>query len=516
VAAPGAVDVEAAMRRALSMWERSFDPVWGGFGRAPKFPPAQALRVLLRIAATRDEPAALHMATTTLDAMARGGMYDQVGGGFARYSTDERWLVPHFEKMLYDNAQLACACLEAWQATGQPLYRRIATEVLDYVLREMTSPEGAFWSATDADSEGEEGKFFVWTPAEVRNAVGEEMAPLVLAYYDISEHGNWEGKSIPNTPELLATVAQRFGLTAEQAESRLTRANAALYAFRARRVPPGLDDKVITSWNGLMIAALATGARILGASHYRDAAVRAASWLLGALRSPDGGLLRSWRAGTAHLDAYLEDYAFLADGLVSLYEAGADERWLVEARALVEQVRTRFRAEDGGFYSTSDGHEALMLRPREGHDGATPAGNAMAALALIRLSWHLDEPALRDEGRRALEAFGAVLMQQPIGFATSLLALDFVQRGPAELALIGAPGDPRTVALERALAKNFVPCAIVGHHDPTTGPTALPLLKDKSLVDGAPALYVCRDYACRRPVTDPAEVPQALAGVAPA
>jgi hypothetical protein len=437
-------------------------------------------------------------------------MYDQVGGGFARYSTDARWLVPHFEKMLYDNAQLASAYLEAWQATGRPLYRRVATEVLDYVLREMTSPEGAFWSATDADSEGEEGKFFVWTPAEVRDAVGADIAPLVLAYYDISAQGNWEGKGIPNTPEPLAKVAQRFDLSEKEAESRIARARAALYAYRARRIPPGLDDKVVTSWNGLMIGAFAMGARILGAPRYREAAERAASWILVALRSPDGGLLRSYRAGTAHLDAYLEDYAFLADGLVSLYEAGADQRWLSEAHALVERIRTRFRAEDGGFYSTSDGHEALVLRPREGHDGATPSANAMAALALIRLSYHTNEPALRDEGRRAIEAFGAALMQHPIGFATSLLALDFVRQGPAELALIGAPSDPRTVALERALENHFLPYAIFGHYDPAAGVSDLPLLRGKTLVGGAPALYACRDYACRRPVTDPAEVLRAL------
>ena len=509
-AAPGTVDIEEAMRQAFLTWERSFDKVWGGFGRAPKFPPSQAIRVLLRIAVTRAEPAALHMATTTLDAMANGGMYDQVGGGFARYSTDERWLVPHFEKMLYDNAQLAVAYLEAWQATGRPHYRRVATEVLEYVLREMTSSDGAFWSATDADSEGEEGKFFVWTPAEVRDAVGEELAPLVLAYYDISEQGNWEGKGIPNTPEPLVNVAVRLGLSEEEAESRLARARAALYAFRAKRIPPGLDDKVVTSWNGLMIGAFAVGARILGESRYRDAAERAATFVLTKMRSPDGGLLRSWRAGTAHLDAYLEDYAFLADGLVSLYEAGADERWLLQARALVERIRTHFRAEDGGLYSTSDGHEALLLRPREGHDGAIPSANSMAALALIRLSYHLNELVLRVEGRRAVEAFGAVLMQHPTGFATSLLALDFVQRGPAELAIIGAPEDPRTVALERSLESRFVPYAVYGHHDPADGVSNLPLLRDKTLVEEAPALYPCRDYTCRLPITDPAEVPRVL------
>jgi len=305
-------------------------------------------------------------------------------------------------------------------------------------------------------------------------------------------------------------VAKRFGLGEDEAEARLARARAALYAFRAKRVPPGLDDKVLTSWNGLMIGAFAVGARILGERRYRDAAERAATFVLTMMRSPDDSLLRSWRAGTAHLDAYLEDYAFLADGLVSLYEAGADERWLLEARTLVERIRTRYRAEDGGFYSTSDGHEDLVLRPRESHDGATPSANAMAALALIRLSYHMNEPALRDEGRRAVEAFGAMLTQHPVGFATSLLALDFVWRGPAELALIGAPDDPRMMALERSLESRFVPYAVYGHHDPAAGASDLPLLRDKALVAGAPALYPCRDYTCRLPVTDPVEVPRVL------
>jgi uncharacterized protein YyaL (SSP411 family) len=509
--APGAVDPAAAVQAAYDTWQRSFDTVWGGFGRAPKFPPAQALRVLLRVAATREEPFALRMATTTLDAMAHGGMYDQVGGGFARYSTDERWLVPHFEKMLYDNALLAVAYLEAFQATGRAAYARIARETLDYAVHEMQSPEGGFWSATDADSEGEEGKFFVWTAAEAREAVGEADAPLVLAWLDITERGNWEGKSIPNTPVPLATLAKRFGLEEREAEARVARGRAALYARRATRVPPGLDDKVLAAWNGLMIGALATGARVLGEPRWRDAAERAAAFVLGTLRREDGGLLRTWRRGTARLDAYLEDHAYLADGLVSLYEAGADERWLREARALVEQVRTRFRAPDGGFFTTGEGHEALVLRPREGHDGATPSANAMAALAMIRLSYHLGEPALREEGVRALEAFGAALAEHPHAFATSLLALDFAARGPVELALVGAAGDPRTGALAAALASRFVPHAIFAHHDPARSASSLPLLAGKELVAGAPALYACRDYACRRPITDAADLDSVLA-----
>ncbi|MCU0622081.1 MAG: thioredoxin domain-containing protein, partial [Gemmatimonadales bacterium] len=355
-AAPGAVDPDATIEAALASLARSFDATWGGFGRAPKFPPSQSLRLLLRAWRRRDDPQALRMVTTTLDAMAAGGMHDHLAGGFCRYSTDERWLVPHFEKMLYDNAQLAVAYLEGWQATGRARYAEVAARTLDYVLREMTAPEGGFWSATDADSEGEEGRFFVWTPAQVHEVVDPADAALVLDWFDIREGGNWEGHAIPNTPQPLATVAARHGITETDASARIARARDRLLRARAQRVPPALDDKILTAWNGLMLGAMADGARVLGERRWRDAAVRAADFALESLRRPDGGLYRTWRRGTARLDGYLEDYAFLADGLVSLYEAGADARYLREARVLMERVRTEFRADDGGFYGTGHRH----------------------------------------------------------------------------------------------------------------------------------------------------------------
>jgi uncharacterized protein YyaL (SSP411 family) len=511
VAAPGAVDIVPTIAEAVRTFERTFDQTWGGFGRAPKFPPSQPLRLLLRVAKRQDDHLALRMVTTTLDAMAQGGMYDQIGSGFARYSTDERWLVPHFEKMLYDNAQLAVAYLEGWQATKRPLYRRIAVETLEYVLREMTSPEGGFWSATDADSEGVEGKFFVWGPEEVTAVVGADDAPLVLDWYDISERGNWEGTSVPHTPRPLADVARRHGLELAEAERRIARARGLLYEARARRVPPGLDDKILTAWNGLMIGALADGARILGDSRYREAAARAADFVLGTMRDAAGNLQRVHRAGHTRLDAYLEDFAYLADGLVSLYESGADVRYLHEAHTLVTRIRTAFRAPDGGFFSTAEQHETLVLRPREGFDGATPSANAVAARAMARLSYHVDDRTMRDEARRALEAYGQLLTEQPRAFATSLMTLDLLAQGPVELAFIGAADDERRRALERATAEVFVPHLVVGHHDPAIGSSELPLLAGKTTVDATPALYVCRDYACRRPVTRAEDVAAALA-----
>ncbi|PYQ07605.1 MAG: hypothetical protein DMF83_09050, partial [Acidobacteria bacterium] len=512
-AAPGGAVGEEALRAAAEQLGREFDAQWGGFGPAPKFPPSAGLSLLLRVHRRFGDESALEMVRKTLDAMARGGMYDQVGGGFARYSTDARWLVPHFEKMLYDNAQLARAYLEGFQATGEDLYRRVAAETLDYVRREMTDRAGGFYSATDADSEGEEGKFFVWTPAEVRDAMGPgdgELARRFCAYYDVTEAGNWEGKSIPNAPRPLEEVARELGITAAELERSLADARARAYAARQKRVAPSLDDKVLTAWNGLMISAFAEGFRALGDARYLAAARQAADFLLTALRRPDGRLLRTWRAGRAHLDAYLEDYAFLAEALVDLYEAGGAPKYLDEAAALADRIREDFAAEEGGFFSTARGHESLIVRPREGHDGAIPSANAAAAMALARLSYHLDRPDLREEAVRAVRAWGKPIGRQPRSFAKGLAVVDFLLEGPVELALVGTAGEAGFDALRREIGPRYLPNRIVAHHDPAAGEARSPLLRGKALVGGRAALYVCRGYACQRPVTDPAKVSEAL------
>jgi uncharacterized protein len=287
------------------------------------------------------------MVEKTLDAMARGGMYDQIGGGFAWYSTDERWLVPHFEKMLYDNALLAKVYLETYQGTGEPFYRRVATEILDYVLREMTAPEGGFYSATDADSDEEEGKFYVWSPADIEAVLGKEEGRRFCAYYDITEQGNWEGKSIPNTPQPLQMVAARLGISPEALQRFLDDARPKVYEARRRRVAPGLDDKILTAWNGMMIGAMAEGYRVLGDRRYLEAAERAASFLLTTLVRPDGGLLRTYRAGRAHVDAHLEDYAYLCEALIDLYEAGGAAGYLSQAERLAQRLLADFTDEEG-------------------------------------------------------------------------------------------------------------------------------------------------------------------------
>jgi len=500
------------MTAAVAHFATTFDPTFGGFGSAPKFPAAIALSLLLRHHRRTGDARALQMVRTTLDAMAHGGIYDQIGGGFHRYSTDARWLVPHFEKMLYDNALLVRSYLEAFQIAGDPLYRRIATEVLDYILREMTAPEGGFYSATDADSEGEEGKFYVWTPAEIEAILGKEEARIFCAYYDITESGNWEGTSIPNIRRTTAQVTAKLGISVEALHASLDRARPKVYEARRRRVAPGLDDKVLTAWNGLMISAMAEGYRVLGERRYLEAAWRAADFLLGYLVGPDSRLLRTCRSGVAHLNAYLEDYACLCEALIDLYEAGGETRYLREAVRLAERLLSNFVDEESGaFCTTSHDHEALILRHREGMDGATPSGNAVAASALARLSFHSGRDDLRRAAERAISAYGEQIALYPHAFAKSLAVVELLLNGPVELALIGNPGDPGYEAMRMELGRHYLPNRVIAYQDPADGePSDFPLLKGKGLVDGRAALYICRDFTCQAPITDPAQVAGAL------
>ena len=511
---------EDELRAALDDFGDAFDGRHGGFGSAPKFPPAVGIRLLLRLHRRFGEARALEMADATLEGMARGGIYDQVGGGFCRYSTDTRWLVPHFEKMLYDNALLVPAYLEAYQVTGRDDHRRVAVETLDYVLREMTGPEGGFHSSTDAESEGVEGKFFVWTPAEIHQAVGDdELARRFCAYYDIRPGGNREGASIPNTPRPVDAVAEELDVAPDQLRRSLATARERVFEAREKRVRPGLDDKVITAWNGLMIGALADGYRVLGRLRYLAAARRGADFLLEALRADDGRLLRTYRAGRAHLPAVLEDYAYLACGLIDLAEAGGGPRYLRTALDLVERAQAEFGDhETGAFFSTARGQPHLLFRHRDGADGATPAPNAMAAWALARLSYHLDREDLRAAAARAIRAYGQGIRRYPRGFAASLCVVDFLLARPLELALIGGIGDDDLEALRTAVARRFLPDRIQMTCDPEAAGTPeeaeLPLLAGKARVDGRAALYVCRDFACGAPVTSASEVGAALDGAA--
>ncbi|HWC08923.1 MAG TPA: thioredoxin domain-containing protein, partial [Solirubrobacterales bacterium] len=428
--------------------------------------------------------------------MAGGGMYDQVGGGFARYSVDARWIVPHFEKMLYDNALLAPAYLHGWQLLGHERYRRVCEETLDWMLREMRGPEGGFYSALDADSEGEEGRFYVWTPEQIRAALDSEAdAERLMEFYGVGERGNFEG----------ANILHLAGGAASEPPPGLDAARQALYEARAKRVWPGLDDKRLTSWNALAISALAEAGAVLDRPDYLDAAAGCASFLLETLRDSDGRLLRTYKDGDARLNAYLEDHAFLLEALLTLYEASFEATWFESARALAETMIARFGdPERGGFFSTSSDHEELIARRKEIGDHPIPSGNSAAALGLLRLA------ALSGEGRYEAEAVGVLrLFSQPAlghphSFGHLLRALDFQLAPTREVALVGA----ELGELAAAVRAEFRPHVVVAGGP--EGSEEPPLLRGRGTVEGKPAAYVCENFACRLPVTSSGELASQL------
>ena len=469
---------EQTLTGAVAALEAMEDREHGGFGGAPKFPPASAIELLLRRGAV--EPAA-----RALRAMAAGGIYDQVGGGFARYAVDEHWLVPHFEKMLYDNALLARAYLHGWQVTGEGLMRRVCEQTLDWMLAEMRGPEGGFYSALDADSEGEEGLFYVWTPEQLRETLGPEDAEAAAAYFGVHPGGNFEGRSIltrgSQEPPNLADIRR------------------ALYEARAQRVWPGLDDKRLTAWNALTIAALAEAGAVLEREDYLDAARACAEFLLADLREPGGRLLRTYKDGEAKLNAYLEDHAFLLEALLVLYEASFEERWFVEARALADTMIERFAdSERGGFFETSDDHERLVARRKDLEDHPIPSGNASAAYGLLRLAALTGEHAYADRAVGILALLHELAARHPQAFAHLLQALDFHLAPVREVALVG----PDTAALERVVRSRFRPHVVLAGGGGAAA-SAVPLLEGRSPVDGRAAAYVCEGFACRAPVTEP-------------
>jgi uncharacterized protein YyaL (SSP411 family) len=512
VAAGGAEWVldESLFAAALEGLQRVFDGEWGGFGRAPKFPPAMTLEFLLRMVVRRDEQTALRMAGLTLTKMAQGGIYDQLGGGFARYATDDQWLAPHFEKMLYDNALLARVYLHAYQVTGDLLYRRVAAETLDFVLREMRHEQGGFYSSYDADSEGEEGKFYVWQPAEIREALGGE-AELFMRYYDVTERGNWEGKNILRILRPPEAVAQELGIPPAELLARLAAARQTLYAVRAQRVWPGLDDKVLTSWNGLMLAAFAEAGRILPRPDYIAAARQNAEFLYRTMRGENGRLLHTWRAGgEAKQNGYLEDYAYLADGLLALYQTTFEEKWFVWAQELGEIMLTHFKDEAGiGFFDTSDDHEALIQRPKDMQDNATPSGNAAAAQVLLKLNLYTGNGRYREAAEQAVAGMVSRMGRFPTGFAHWLCAADLIVGGAQELAIAGEAGAADTQALLDVAWNRYRPNLVtaVGLNSAT-----VPLLANRPQIKGKATAYVCRRFICQRPTIEPNKLALQLNG----
>ena len=511
--AADALTLDTVRAAGQGLW-RTFDWNYHGWGGAPKFPQPMALEFLLRAHLLTGEATPLELATKTLTSMARGGMYDQLGGGFHRYATDAHWLVPHFEKMLYDNAQLARVYLHAYQLTGEATYRRVVEEILDYVLREMTDPAGGFYSTQDADSEGHEGKFFVWSAAELDTLLGDGAA-LFKAAYGVTPQGNFEGQNILFVPVEADDLAAKFKLPEAEIAVRLAAARARLYQLREQRVHPGRDDKVLTGWNGLMLAAMAEAARVLDRADYRAAAVANARFALTTLRRADGRLYRSWRNGEAKLNAYLEDYANLADGLLALYETTFDPDDYTAAEALMDTALDHFADPRGGFFDTSDDHEALVTRPKDIQDNATPSGNAMAVTALLKLAAYSGDARYAEAADAALTSVQPVLGQYPTGFAQWLIAFTFRLGQPREVALVGDPANAATRALLEVVTRPYRPFQVTAFKAPGAA-SPVPLLADRELVGGQPAAYVCVNFACRLPVTEPSALAEQLAAPPPA
>ncbi len=502
--------------QAVQRLRSAFDPTWGGFGGAPKFPSPSTLEFLLmhhaRAGDDGDQPGALEMTLHTLRRMASGGIYDHLGGGFARYSVDERWLVPHFEKMLYDNAQLVRSYLHAFQITGERLFERIARETLDYLQREMLDAEGGFYSAQDADSEGIEGKYFLWTAEQVRAVLGGEDAPLFSEYFGVTEGGNFTdphhpqltGRNVLSVPLDVDTVARERGVETTELWADLDRMRARMLAARTQRVAPGLDDKVLTSWNGLAMAAFAEAARVLGDAGYRAVAERNAAFVRERLWRQER-LLHSYREGASRIDGMLEDYAYYGLGLLELFRAGGDLDHLHWAAELMETILARFHDEErGGFYDTAADGEQLLLRQQSFFDAATPSGNGAAALLALWLARYLDRDDWERIARRAVARAAGQLVVAPSGHGSIGQAVELLLAPLREVAIVG---DAEVRApLERELARHFLPATAIV---PSSGGQGLPVLEGRDTGDGATA-YVCENMACQLPVTTAEELAERL------
>ena len=501
----------AELTGAVATLEQTFDPRSGGWGGAPKFPQSMTIEFLLREHLRTGDARPLAMARRTLDAMAAGGINDQLGGGFARYSTDAVWLVPHFEKMLYDNAQLARVYLHAWRATGEPRYAEVARSALDFMERDLRNPPGGgFASSLDADTDGEEGATYVWTAAQVGDVLGED-AVLFEAACDVTPNGNWEGRTILRRVRSTESLAAETGLAADEVERRLATAREHLKTARDARPQPRRDDKVLTAWNGLALAAFADAGWALEEPRYTGVAREAATFLWESLRGPDGRLRRSWKDGRALHAGVLEDYTHLADGMLALYESTFEERWFGAARELMEAVLAHFADPAGGFYDTADDHEQLIARPRGLQDNALPSGNAMAVNVLLRLHALTGETRYRDAAESALAPIVALAVRHPTAFAQWLLAVQLARATIDEVAIVGDPARPETAALIGVARRGHRPWQVLAASDDPAA-SAVSLLHDRTAVGGHATAYVCRAFACRRPVTQPDELAAQLAG----
>ncbi|MBW2281366.1 MAG: thioredoxin domain-containing protein [Deltaproteobacteria bacterium] len=514
----------APLRRVLAVYGARFDEEWGGLGGGQKFPSSMSVPLLLRIHRRTGNDRALQMAVTTLERMATGGIHDHVGGGFHRYATERTWLVPHFEKMLYDNARLVVAYLDGWQATGREDFAAVARKTLDYVAREMKSPEGAFFSATDADSRApgghmHEGWFFTWTPGEIREVLGDDRGEGILDYYGVSEAGNFEGRSILHVREPLASVAKRLGTSEEDLRLQFDLDLARLYEARAERPPPLLDDKVLAAWNGLMISAFAQAGLALGEPDYTATAATAAGFALERMRQ-DGRLRRVFKDGRADGDAFLDDYAFLIAGLLDLHEADGRRRWLEEAIALQKVQDAHYLdAAGGGYFTTADDQEKLLAREKPDFDGAVPAGGSVAFLNLLRLHEITTEPAYLERAVQTLSAFRTVIESRPTELAVMLEGVEYLLDTPKQVILVAPASGPGPAELLDRLRTTYLPnrmlLSVREGSQLRENAELVPLVREKAARGGRPTAYVCERRICDLPTSDPDVFSKQIGRVAP-
>jgi hypothetical protein len=508
----------AVLLAAAEALKKTFDSQYGGFGHAPKFPRPVELESLLRYSLRTGDTQARDMVMKTLEAMAAGGIRDHLGGGFHRYATDRQWRAPHFEKMLYDNALLVVAYLEAYQVSGREEFAGLAREVLAYVARDMTAPAGAFYSATDADSEGEEGKFFVWTLAEVESTLGPA-AKLFSSYYGVTEHGQFSGKNVLHIAQPLTEVAKPFALTVEQAEAQLAEARAKLFAVRKQRAPPHTDTKIIAAWNGLMISALARAAQVLHAPEYAHYARRAAEYILSTMKKGDR-LQRSVLDGTVSGNAYLDDYAFLAASFLDLYEATFELRWLQEAVALQRTLEAHFwdKRHDGFFFTPDDG-EVLLAREKPNYDAAEPSGNSVAVMNLLRLAEFTTDDRYRQMAEKTLALFAAQLERAPTSLPRLLAGVDFLLDAPKEIIIVKPHAESTAEPFLAQLRTRFVPnrilTVVAQGKDLEQQQQVIPLLRFKTAIEGKTTAYVCEKRVCALPTSDPTVFARQLDHITP-
>lgn len=482
---------------AFKEFEKTFDVVNGGFGGAPKFPSPMALEFLLRHFYRTGNENALSMVEKTCRKMANGGIYDQLGGGFHRYATDAVWLVPHFEKMLYDNAQLARLYLHVFQITRDEFFKRVAVETLEYIKREMTDASGGFCAAQDADSEGVEGKFFVWTPEEISAILGERNARIFNFYFDVSEHGNFEEKNILNVKKSLAETAEVLKISESELNEILENGKAKLFAEREKRVKPFRDEKVLTAWNGLMLAAFAEAGAILNDENYLEIAKRNADFILGNLQK-NARLLRTYKDRRAKLNAYVEDYANFADGLIELFQASGEVKYLRHAKWHADAMISEFWDADGGaFFFTANKHEELLVRNKDFYDNATPSGNSAAAEVLLKLARLVGDERYEKFAVTVLWLVASMMRRYPQAFGRALSAIDFYLSPTKEIVVLGERGNE----LEREVWREFLPNKVVVSAEDARNAEFIPLLRDRKTIDGKPTAFVCENFTCQKPVT---------------